>query len=356
MSESKVTPDAKSDPVARPVALRGLKGRLINSSIDAYVLSLETINRLSVRYRLEAFNYLIINAWELLLKAKLIHENGNKKAIMYDTKPGEPERSLSIGDCLRKVYNEKSNVRKNIEWVEKQRHKSTHLVTDVLPPDILSIYQACVVNYHRALTDWFGLSLKDRVPVGMMTIVYDIDALKIDLTNNALVKRLGKDTVKHLMASQRDIAKKLDGMENSVEFSAQVGFSVSVLNNSRDRGDIRLVGGKSDEVAMVIHKPRDPSLTHPYYARDAAKEVSSRLPEGISIKPYDVRCAVAVGGLDKGINDYHYRGGMSGDRAQYSPALVDLLVDQYSKNDYYFTECRGAKRLMDLESKKSAKS
>lgn len=47
----------------------GLRGRLLNSSIDAYILSLDTINRLSVRYRVENFAYLICNAWELLLKA-----------------------------------------------------------------------------------------------------------------------------------------------------------------------------------------------------------------------------------------------------------------------------------------------
>ena len=48
----------------------GLKGRLLNKSVDAYVLALETINRLSIQYRLEAFCYLICNAWELLLKGK----------------------------------------------------------------------------------------------------------------------------------------------------------------------------------------------------------------------------------------------------------------------------------------------
>ena len=37
----------------------GLKGKLVAKSLDAYVLSLETINRLSVKYRVEAFCYLM---------------------------------------------------------------------------------------------------------------------------------------------------------------------------------------------------------------------------------------------------------------------------------------------------------
>ena len=43
-----------------------LKERLVDKSFDAYVLALETINRITVRYRMEAFCYLICNAWKLL--------------------------------------------------------------------------------------------------------------------------------------------------------------------------------------------------------------------------------------------------------------------------------------------------
>jgi hypothetical protein len=57
-------------------SLRGLKGRLLENSIEAYILALESINRLSIKYRVETFAYLICNAWELLLKAKIIQDAG----------------------------------------------------------------------------------------------------------------------------------------------------------------------------------------------------------------------------------------------------------------------------------------
>lgn len=59
----------------------GLKGRLLDKSIEAYILSLETINRLSVKYRIENFAYLICNAWELLLKAKILDDSKDRKSI-----------------------------------------------------------------------------------------------------------------------------------------------------------------------------------------------------------------------------------------------------------------------------------
>lgn len=58
----------------------GLAIRLLDNSIDAYILSLETINRLSL-YRIEAFAYLVCSAWELMLKAKITCDTGNSKAI-----------------------------------------------------------------------------------------------------------------------------------------------------------------------------------------------------------------------------------------------------------------------------------
>jgi hypothetical protein len=59
----------------------GLKGQLVEKSVDAYVLALETINRLSIKYRVESFTYLICNAWELLLKARVLDVHSSRDAI-----------------------------------------------------------------------------------------------------------------------------------------------------------------------------------------------------------------------------------------------------------------------------------
>lgn len=80
-----------------------LKERLLDKSIEAYVLSLETINRLTIQYRLETFCYLLCNAWELLLKAKLIEDAGNDDAAYYPTDSDSEKRSFSLVDCLNRL-------------------------------------------------------------------------------------------------------------------------------------------------------------------------------------------------------------------------------------------------------------
>jgi hypothetical protein len=71
----------------------GLKGKLLDKSTEAYILSLETINRLSVKYRIENFSYLICNAWELLLKTKILDHSKDRKSIYYKTEKGQRPRT-----------------------------------------------------------------------------------------------------------------------------------------------------------------------------------------------------------------------------------------------------------------------
>ena len=82
----------------------GLKGQLLEKSIEAYIMALETINRLSIKYRVEAFTYFICNAWELLLKAKIIEDTNDRRSIFYSMTEKPRPRSLALRDCLGKVF------------------------------------------------------------------------------------------------------------------------------------------------------------------------------------------------------------------------------------------------------------
>lgn len=144
----------------------GLKGQLVEKSVDAYVLALETINRLSIKYRVESFTHLICNAWELLLKARIIDEAKSREAIYYKNDRNEQKRTLSLRDAVSKVIeNQNDPVRRNLEKVVELRDDAMHFVISEVPRDVLLLFQACVINYHKKLNEWFGISLSDRVAI-----------------------------------------------------------------------------------------------------------------------------------------------------------------------------------------------
>jgi len=198
----------------------GLKGRLVDKSVEAYVLSLETINRLSIQYRLETFCYLLCNAWELLLKAKILDDAGKQSVIYYKKERGKPKRSLSLRDCLKNVFpNEKLPERRNIEQIADLRDETVHLVFSQIPREVLCLFQASVINYHNRLNEWFEVSLSDRVPVGMMSLVYDLRPEQCDLTNKRLRRELGRDTAKFLSDYCSQIKQEFDVLQRPAQFS-----------------------------------------------------------------------------------------------------------------------------------------
>jgi hypothetical protein len=104
--------------------MRRLTRNLIGNSIDAYVLALETVNRPSIAYRMEAFCFLSCNAWELLMKARLFHEG---QRIFYRKRRGQLRRSLSLDDCLGRIFtNPDDPVRLNIEGISELRNAGRH--------------------------------------------------------------------------------------------------------------------------------------------------------------------------------------------------------------------------------------
>ena len=87
---------------ARGASLQDL---LLESSVDAYILSLETINRISIRHRVPSFLFTLCNAWELLMKARMIDLAGGDEVIYYADQADKPKlRTKALRDCLKELY------------------------------------------------------------------------------------------------------------------------------------------------------------------------------------------------------------------------------------------------------------
>lgn len=318
---------------------RGLKGRILEKSIEAYILSLETINRLSIKYRIETFAYLICNAWELLLKAKIIHNTRNKYAIYYKTEKDKPPRSLALRDCLKKVFlNENDPTRRNVERVADLRDESVHLVISQVPKDVLALFQACVLNYHRRLVDWFGISLSERVSIGMMTIVYDFNPDQFDLKNPVLRQQLGRNTAEYLTQFQAEVRREFENLGKPAEFSMNINYKLALVQKPGE-ADIVLTKGEVGTTTRIVEVPKDPCKTHPYRRREVVNQINSALHGKINITAYDIQCIVEVYQVKKR-PEFYYEGMIKGSPLQYSHAFVEWILKQYTNNIAFFEQTR----------------
>ena len=325
-----------------------LQERLLDKSIEAYVLALETINRLTIQYRLETFCYLICNAWELLLKSKLILDAGDDEVAFYPAKANGEKRSISLTDCLKRLFPISNEpVRKNIERVTELRDESVHLVIGEIPHGVIGLLQACVTNYHRILNDWFQESLSKRYPVPMMNVVYDVDPGRYDLSDSRLEARLGPDAFDFLSKFNAKVETEREALGGAYEFFIEVQYGVHLVKMSED-ADIILTSGESDhEPAHVVEVAKDSSVTHPFRQMELLSEIKRFHPRA---NRYDIQCINAVFGV-KSKREWFYQSKVRGSPGQYSRDFADWIENRFDQNPGFFGETRKKRKELDRKQK-----
>lgn len=319
----------------------GLKGQLIDKSIDAYVLALETINRLSIKYRVESFAHLICNAWELLLKARAVDAAKSRHVIYYKRKRNEPRRTLSLRDVLSKVIpDNKDPIRRNLETVAELRDEATHYVISEVPREVVLLFQACVINYHKKLTEWFDISLSDRASVGMMTIVYDLSLEAFDPASASLRRRLGKEVTEYLASYQTKIRQEFDDLKKSPEYSIGIEYKL-VLTKKPDEADILLSLGGDGRGAAIVHIAKDPGVTHPHRQKELVAALNTAISGRAKINQHDLQCVNKVHAVKKHA-EWFYQGKVAGSPAQYSDTFKNWLLGRFDQDAKFFSKAREA--------------
>ena len=188
---------------------------MLEKSISAMLSAVEIYNKPDFKYREETFSVLCINAWELLLKAKVLNLSGNKVASLiameYKTlKNGEKSKnkhrklnrsgnplSISLFEALRVITNEygvkiSPAVNDNLVALTEIRDNAIHFINDdlVLAIKIQELGTASLQNYFHLATDWFG-NVLGRYNFYLMPLSFfrDFDTAK-GISLNASEKRL----------------------------------------------------------------------------------------------------------------------------------------------------------------------
>jgi hypothetical protein len=163
----------------------------------ALIAAIEIYNKPDFAYREETFAILAINAWELLLKGKLLAENGNRiqslwvyeqrqKADGTPTKRKYPRRNragnphtIGLGQAIAKLESLPqarlpNEVRGNLDALIEIRDNAVHFVNArfELARSVLEIGTACVKNFVSLASTWFDQDLSKYnlylMPIGFL--------------------------------------------------------------------------------------------------------------------------------------------------------------------------------------------
>lgn len=243
--------------------------RLLSKSKEAFALAVELYNRPTLKYHAESCSIFLCNAWELMLKAYLIREQG-LESIYY---PDNSEKTLALGACLKKVFtNDKDPLRGNMRELIHFRNTNTHFITDEYEIFYGPILQAAVSNYADKLMDLHDESVSDLMPENHLTLsvrrgIIDPDTIRA---------RYEPHVAEQLLKRSASVADAV-GAEGNTRIAAIYETNFRIVKRAKD-ADLNVYIDPDAEAGVTIVKDvKDSASYYPYTAKGCIDEVNNRL-------------------------------------------------------------------------------
>lgn len=270
---------------------RGSYRHLLRNSKAAMIAAVELYNKPKFDYREECFVILLLNAWELILKAVL---SKNGKSIFYKKRRKEPYRTLSWSDALTKAEKffpngiEPLPVRRNLDLLSTYRDNAVHFYNQRgFGTIIYTLAQTSIVNFKDLLLKAFDIDLGAEIswsllPLGTRAPISPIEFIS-GKTNGG----------KHPTAAVRQFLLELKSALDEVEkASADTGrlltvFTVKLESTKKiEKADVVVGVRKAGEELgpLAVVRTIDPNVTHPLRRKEVVEKIGTL--HGIKFTPY----------------------------------------------------------------------
>lgn len=248
--------------------MENLPERLTKKSIEAFLMGLEIYNKPTIHYRVEGFSFFICNAWELMLKAHLVKQNGNDSIYFNDN----PDRTISLENAIKEVFtNNKDPLRNNLEKIIELRNTSTHFITEDYEIIYAPLFQACVFNFIEKMSDFHQIDVTNYVTQSFLSLVIKED----DLDPSLIRAKYSTETAERLLSTKKEL--------NELEKANNPSFSIEINHNfyitkKINEADATVRIAKDGEIPVqIIKEQKDPSNTHKYSQGHCVREINKIL-------------------------------------------------------------------------------
>lgn len=310
--------------------------RLVENSLSAMLSAVEVYNKPQMTYRDEVTVILVVNAWELALKATV---RKSSRSIFYPKKRGERYRSLALDESFRLVSGQQlwpdgvdgRAVTANVKVLAEYRDRAIHLYnTKGLGTIIYPFLQQNVLNYRDFMLAKFKKDLANSMtwqllPLGATAPADAVRFMRVDTeaTMANEVQQFISDLRKYM-----DDAESAGGDMNRVATVYDINLqSVKKLTSA----DLAVALSPTADGQVVMRKI-DPNQTHPYSMTELLDRANQRR-EGRPLTSYDHQ---AICWKEKLRSDTKYAWKhsnsmtqvWSGDAVNYLASLSDEYYDQ----------------------------
>ena len=242
---------------------------MIDKSIEAFLLGIEIFNKPTIQYRLEGFTFFLTNAWELLLKAKIIKDFGENE-IYYKNKKN---RSITINDSIKRIFtNENDYVRRNLEIIAGLRNTATHLIIPEYEESYLPFLQSNVLNYSSKLYEFFNINISNYISSNFLTLVV---GHKERIQPQNVLEKYGNIIYEKYANITKDLL--LESKSNNNKLSIPISLNVKIVK--KDSDFTVSINDEDNNGVNFVKEIINIDAQYPFKQRDIREIVQNKLKE-----------------------------------------------------------------------------
>ena len=266
---------------------------LIDSAESAIFAGIEIHNKPRIPYRYPTATLLVINAWELALKA-YIYKYIGKKLIFTDKNHtiNFSKALVYVHEHINKIEGNKNfnSVKENLFLLSEYRNNNTHYFESEIDPIIFMLLSKATLNFNAFLEKYFHREITDNenliiLPIGFKLPFEPVEYLSKTSTNK-VTNSFMRDVIKTI--------KKLD--DDGITESIVVGFNMFVNNvKNISNADIIAAIDPSNYDAVALTKeyrftdnPSVPAIRvdetelikqkYPYSHKELQRKIKEKIP------------------------------------------------------------------------------
>lgn len=262
---------------------RGSYRHLLRNSESAMLAAIEIYNKPRLEYRDECFVILLLNAWELLLKAIL---SKNKQSVFYPKKRKQPYRTLSLTDAFGKAEKyfptsiARLPVRRNLELLSTYRDNAVHFYnTTGFGSLIYALAQTSILNFRDVVKAMFGSDLAAQITWQLLPLGLNppVDPITYIASKGASAKKKASSAVEQFIAELASATNEVEGAGADTGRLLTI-FQVSLQSTKKiAKADVTVgvQGSGATDGPLAIVKAVDPNVSHPLRQMDILEKVGA---------------------------------------------------------------------------------
>lgn len=308
---------------------KSLADRFVDKSIEAFIMGIEIYNKPTIQYRIEGFSFFACNAWELMLKAKLLNDG---KSIYY----ADTGRTISLIDTVGRVYTDiRQPLRINLEKIIELRNISTHYITEEYESIYVPFFQSCVKNFAEQLLRFHKRDITEYIAQNFLTLSVNFK----QLTNEEIRGKYSKEIAEKFISNRNDL-NFLQEQNQSESLYIPIIHNFHLVKQ-KDGADYTFKFAKEGEsTARTIKELQDPRNKYKLSFKNTAIAVNEKLKKkriSFNYRSSDGESTFNSHTLTEFINYYNVKDDSRytfeyWNTHRYSYQLVEFIIDEIKKN------------------------